>query len=185
MRFISFFAAPLVIIMLASCASRVLPPRLTSEESVRLSELPLPYTVGVEPFMYPVYSDKLNQALQDAGIFSRVAPLSDFKSPPDFIATVEKTVYGNAVIPVVLFASAGVIPLVTEEDHGLIFSLAPSSRRRDKVIIDASYSGNSTLGWAALAVNAAPDYTFSDPDQSERFRRMLGYRTLIVLRPKR
>ena len=50
-------------------------------------------------------------------------------------------------------------------------------------MIDASYSGYSTLGWAALAVGVTPDYTFSDPDQSERFRRMLAYRTLKALRP--
>jgi hypothetical protein len=71
------------------------------------------------------------------------------------------------------------------ENHGFIFSLAPSSRRSQKIVVDASYSGTTTLGWAATAVNVSPDFTFSDPAQSERFRRMLSYRTVVALRPKK
>jgi hypothetical protein len=179
------FAVAIPFCLLAGCASSPLPPSLTSAEAERLSELPLPYSVGVAPYKYPVYSDKLTATLQAAGIFSQVSPISEFAGTPDLVATVEESIHGTAVIPAATFASAGVIPTVVGENHGFIFSLAPSSRRSQKIVVDASYSGTTTLGWAATAVNVSPDFTFSDPAQSERFRRMLSYRTVVALRPKK
>lgn len=169
----------------AGCASSPLPPRLAPSEAERMSELPLPYSVGVVPYKYPVYSDKLTEALKSAGIFSKVSTISDFGDKPDYVAVIEKRVHGSAVIPAATFATAGVIPTVVGEEHGLVFSLAPFSRRSEKMIVDASYSGTTTLGWAALAVNALPNYTYSDPDMSERFQRMLAYGPLVVLRPEK
>ena len=170
--------------LLVGCVSAPLAPRLTAAQSKRLSELPLPYSVGVEPYMHPVYSEKLTTALKASGVFSQVAPLADFTRPPDLIATVEKSVHGTAVIPALTFITAGVVPTVVQEDHGFVFSLAPSSRKSQKTMVDASYSGTTTLGWAALGIRALPDYTGNEPDQSERFRRMLAYRTLSALKGK-
>ena len=170
--------------LLVGCASAPLPPRLTAAQSKRLSELPLPYSVGVAPYMHPVYSEELTAALKASGVFSQVAPLGDFTRPPDLIATVEKSVHGTAVIPALTFITAGVVPTVVQEDHGFVFSLAPSSRKSQKTMVDASYSGTTTLGWAALGIRALPDYTGNEPDQSERFRRMLAYRTLSALKGK-
>jgi hypothetical protein len=169
---------------LAGCASSPLPPRLTSTESARLRELPLPYSVGVVPYKFPAYSDKLAAALRAAGIFKEVALIPEMVGAPDFVAAVEETVHGTAVIPALTFASAGVIPTVVGENHGLVFSLAPYSRRGRKTLVDASYKGTSTLGWAALAVNAFPDHTSSDPEASQRFHQLLAYRTLAALRPR-
>lgn len=70
------------------------------------------------------------------------------------------------------------------EDHGLSFSLAPYPQRSRKVLINASYRGPTTLGWAAMAVNLSPNFTYSDPDKSERFQRMLAYRILSALGPR-
>jgi hypothetical protein len=179
------FVVAILLSFLVGCASAPLPPRLTPTESERLSELPLSYSVGVAPYKYPVYSDKLAAALKAAGIFSQVSPISNFDRPPDLIANIEERVHGTAVIPALTFATGGVIPTVVKEDHGLVFSLAPSPRKTQKTFVDASYSGTTTLGWLGLAANVLPDYTFSDPDQSERFRRMLGYRTLAALRPRK
>ena len=170
--------------LLVGCASAPLPPRLTAAQSKRLSELPLPYSVGVAPYMHPVYSEELTAALKASGVFSQVAPLGDFTRPPDLIATVEKSVHGTAVIPALTFITAGVVPTVVQEDHGFVFSLAPSSRKSQKTMVDASYSGTTTLGWAALGIRALPDYTGTEPEQSERFRRMLAYRTLSALKGK-
>jgi hypothetical protein len=181
--YLSVLALPLC--FLASCASSSLPPRLTASEAGSLSELPLAYSVGVVPCEQPVYSDHLTAALKASGVFKKVAPISEISGTPDFVAVVEERVHGSAVIPALTFASVGVIPSVVDENHGLVFSLAPSSRRAQKTMVDASYSGITTLGWAALAVNVSPDFTSADPDESERFYRMLAYRTLVALRPKK
>lgn len=169
---------------LVSCVSSPLPAQLTEAQGRRLSELPLPYSVGVAPYKYPVYSEKLTVALGASGVFSKVAPLAQFDSTPDLVATVEESIRGTAVLPAATIATGGVVPTAAEENHGFVFSLAPSSRRSQKTIVDASYTGTTTLGWGALAVNASPDYTRSDPEQSERFRRMLAHRTLVALRPQ-
>ncbi len=169
---------------LASCVSSRLPPRLTSAEAKRMSELPLPYTVGVVPYKHPAYSDMLTESLTASGVFSRVSLTSDFAGNPDFVAVVEKQVHGSAVIPAATFLTAGIVPTIVGEDHGVVFSLAPYAQRSRKIMIDASYHGTTTGGWAALPVNAFPDYTFQDPDKSERFRRWLAYRTLAALRPE-
>ena len=169
--------------LLTGCASSSLPPRLKPKEAELISALPLSASVGVMSYKHPAYSDKLTSALQSAGIFSQVLPISDFTSPPDYVAVVEAQVHGSAVLPVATLATLGVVPTVVSEDHGLSFSLAPYSQRSRKVLIDASYRGATTLGWAAMAVNVSPNFTYSDPDKSERFQRMLAYRTLIALLP--
>lgn len=180
-----FLASAIALCFLASCASSALPPRLTAVESGRLSEIPLPYTVGVVPYHQPVYSDKLTAALKASGVFKKVAPVSEIHGEPDYVAVVEESVHGSAVIPALTFVTAGVVPTVVEEDHGLVFSLAPSSRRARKTMVDASYKGMTTLGWAALAINLSPTHTSENPDESERFYRILAYRTLVALRPKK
>ena len=96
----------------------------------------------------------------------------------------ERNVHGTAMIPALTFLTAGVVPTVGEEEHGVVFSLAPSSRRSQKTMVDASYRGTSTLGWAALGFRALPGYTGTDPEQSERFRKMLAYRTIFALNGK-
>lgn len=169
---------------LASCVSSPLPPRLTCAEAKRISELPLPYTVGVVPYKWPAYSDKLTEALKTSGAFTMVSLTSDLAGKPDFFAVVEKQVHGAAVIPAATFLTAGIVPTIVGEDHGVVFSLAPYSQKSRKIMIDASYHGTTTGGWAALPVNALPDYTFQNPDNSERFRRWLAYRTLVALRPE-
>ena len=177
-------ASALLVCLLAECVSAPLPPRLTAVQRERLTELPLPYSVGVAPYVHPVYSEKLAAVLKASGVFSQVAPLGEFKRPPDFVATVERSVHGSAMIPALTILTAGVVPTVGEEEHGVVFSLAPSSRRTQKTMVDAAYRGTSTLGWAALGIRMLPDYTGTEPEQSERFRKMLAYRTLSALKSK-
>jgi hypothetical protein len=176
--------AAVILCPLVGCVSAPLPPRLTAEQSKRLSELPLPYSIGVAPYMHPVYSDRLTVALKASGVFAKVEPLVSFRQPPDLIATVEKSVHGTAVIPALTFLTAGVVPTVVQEDHGFVFSLAPSAQRSRKTMVDASYSGTTTLGWAGLGVRALPGYTGTEPVQSGRFLKMLAYRTLAALKNK-
>ena len=172
-------------LLLASCASTKLPPKLSQAESERLKELPLPYTVGVARDNDSLYSDRLTKVLEQTGVFTKVAPLDSYKKAPDLIATVEEHVYGTSMIPVGYLLTFGVIPSIVEERHGEIFSLAPPKHWKKRVIVDASYKGSTTLGWAAPGVALSPDYCLKKPDQSKRFREMIAYRTLQALRPNK
>lgn len=179
----ALFLLPLL--LLASCVSNPLPPRLNADQERRLGELPLPYSVGVARHKYPSHSDGLEKGLRAAGVFRKVAPLESYVKPPDLIATVEEPVSGTAVIPALTFLTLGLVPTVVEEDHGFIFALAPATHRNRRTRVDAHYRGTTTLGWAGLAVSGLPDYTSSAPGESERFRKLLGHRTLQALRPSR
>ena len=173
-----------VLCLLVGCVSAPLPPRLTQVQREGLAKLPLPYSVGVAPYVHQVYSEKLAAVLKASGVFSQVAPLGEFKRPPDLVATVERNVHGSAMIPALTILTAGVVPTVGEEEHGVVFSLASPSRRTQKTMVDSSYRGTSTLGWAALGIRMLPGYTGTEPEQSERFRKMLAYRTLSALKAK-
>lgn len=163
-----------------SCSSIRLPPRLTETQSRRLSELPLHYSVGVAPYERRVYSESLTVALKASGVFAKVEPLDHFTQPPDYIAKVEKEIHGTPVIPFFTFISLGLVPTMAEEDHGYVFSLTSSSQKR--TMVDASYSGTSTLGLASIAFLATSNYTSSVPEQSKRYRQFLASRTLSALK---
>ena len=82
------------------CASSALPPRLSAAEKAKLKGAHLPFTVGVERYVAPAYSDALVKALRNAGVFARVDHLERFTSPPALVARVERRIYGSTVIPV-------------------------------------------------------------------------------------
>ena len=46
-------------------------------------------------------------------------------------------------------------------------------------------TGDMTLSMRSAAVNLSTDFTSSDPDPSERFHKMLLYRTSEALRPEK
>ena len=169
--------------LLVGCGSVPLPPALTRSQAQRLRELPLPYSVGVARYQFPVYSESLTKALIAAHVFKQVAPLESFSRPPDLIATIEETIHGTATIPVEAIFTAGVVPSNVREDHGYAFSLAPSSDRRRKTPVRAHYSGTSTLGWVALPIAVLPTHSLIEPEHTKRFRDMMAYRTLVALRP--
>lgn len=171
-------------ILLTGCASSPLPPPLSANEATQLKEMPLPYTVGVARSEPPSYSDALTRALDSSGVFRRVAASDQFQGKPDFIATVEEQVYGTAVLPAATFGTVGVVPTVTEERFGYRFALAPTSHPNRKKFVDATYSGKTTLGWAAIAINSSANFTSGDPEDTERFKNMLRYRILNTIRPK-
>ena len=175
-----------IAVVLGGCVgagSFPLPPALMPSQVQRMRELPLPYSVGVVRDKIPVYSDHLTKVLISSRAFKRVAPLASFSRPPDLIATVEERIYGSSAIPLWPLLTGGVLPSTTQEDYGVIFSLAPASNRHRKTIVDAHYRGTSTLGWIGLAIAASPNQTRGDPEETKRFRDMLAYRSLVALRP--
>ena len=169
--------------LFVGCASSALPPPLTAAQAQRLHELPLPYSVGVARYQIPVYSEHLTKALSASGAFRHVAPLETYSHPPALVATVKRAIYGTATIPVAYLLTAGVVPSATAENHGYVFALAPASQRSRKTIVDAHYRGTTTLGWVSLGISALPSYSLSDPEDTQRFRDMLAYRTLVALHP--
>lgn len=167
-------AALFVVAVVGGCGSSALPAPLTTEQRTSAEEASFPVTVGVERDQYPVYSDALLEVLRESGLFTRVEPL---EAAPDatLIAQVERRVYGTAVIPVFTAVSLGLVPTVVDEEHGYSFSLRTANGAGTKVLIDATYSGPTTLGWLAAVRNLSPDFARGDPKKTDRFRMFLRW----------
>jgi hypothetical protein len=152
--------------------SSALPPRLTKAERVRTRQAHLPYTVGVERFEAPAYSESLREALQRAQLFDQVDDLERFSTPPSLVARVERRIYGNTAIPVYPLLTFGLIPMSVQETAGESFSLSAPDRPEHRVTIEYSYRGRTTLGWIALLDIFHPNRTIFPfhPEHSGRFR---------------
>jgi hypothetical protein len=152
-------------------ASSALPPRLNRQEKARLHQAHLPFTVGVERSRYPAYSDSLREALQRAKLFDRVDDLERFSDPPTLVARVERRIYGSTAIPVYPLLSFGVIPMSVQETAGESFSLSSPDHPEERVMIEYTYRGRTTLGWVALLDIFHPNRTAFPffPEHSRRF----------------
>ena len=153
-------------------ASSALPPRLTKTEKARIHRAHIPFTVGVERYKYPAYSDSLREALQRTKLFDRVDDLEKYSSPPTLVARVERQIHGSAVIPVYPLLSFGIIPDSTQETMGESFSFSSPVHPEDRVMIEYTYRGRTTLGWVALLDFFHPNRTAFPffPEHSRRFR---------------
>src|SRR5277367_5562253 len=80
----------LLLLVTVGCASGTLPLPLSAEELHRWSDTHLGYTVGVEPYRWPTYSNGLLAALQGTHLFISVRPLDQCTTPPTLIARVEE-----------------------------------------------------------------------------------------------
>jgi hypothetical protein len=156
------------------CATMALPPRLSSAENARLRDAHLPLTIGVERFEYPAYSDDLVKGLRRVALFDGVDRLERFTTPPALIARVKRTIYGEPIIPILWMLSIGVIPESTKEEWGYSFYLSPPGESSQKVAIEYSYRGRTTLGWIALLDGLLPGRTFISPKKSRQFRGRLA-----------
>ena len=161
-----------------SCASTTLPPKLTPDQMKIISATSFRATVGVEEFKYPVYSKKLIKALQETHLFERVDDLGAFQEAPTFIARVERPTHGFAGIPLSTIFSLGIIPSTFEEAHGYSFSLVPTASQSEKISIEFSYEGPSTLGWWALFLNLQPNRTVGDVYKNKRMIQSLAWEIL-------
>jgi hypothetical protein len=153
-------------------ASSALPPRLSKAEKARVRQAHLPLTVGVERYEAPAYSESLRKALQRTKLFGRVDDLERFSSPPSLVARVERRIYGSTAIPVYPLLTLGIIPMSVQETAGESFSLSPPDHPEQRVKIDYSYRGRTTLGWIALLDVFHPNRTVFpfDPEHSSHFR---------------
>jgi hypothetical protein len=155
------------------CASSTLPPALSATEKARLKTARMAFTVGVETYQSPAYSDALVKALRDTGVFVRVDHLERFSSPPALVARVEREIYGSSAIPLWTLLTLGLVPTTTEESFGYAFSLSRPGQEAHRIPVEYSYRGRTTLGWEALFLRLTPNYSI-DPESSPRFRDRLA-----------
>lgn len=158
-----------LLILQSGCATSRLPERLSPSECAFLNDArQFPVVIAVQEYKYPVYSKKLIRDLRSTGLFEEVQQADDLDGV-DFIARVEDTVYGTAVIPILTFLSLGIIPTIVQEEHGNDFSIEPVFTMADKVRIPYRYSTESILGWKALFLNVSPNWSLAH-DKTSRYR---------------
>ncbi|HSH93607.1 MAG TPA: hypothetical protein VK968_05645 [Roseimicrobium sp.] len=127
------------------------------------------YTVGVEAYDWPAYSDSLLNALQSTHLFKEVRPLKDFDTPPTFIARVEEPYYGGtATIPIFTILTLGIIPTVVPESFGYDFSLTATDGSGASCHVRDTFKSTTTLGWLAMFKAMSPDVSLLPPDRSDR-----------------
>jgi hypothetical protein len=123
----------------------------------------------VEDYEAPVYSEELTKALGKTHLFVRVDHLTNFITPPDYVARVEERIYGSATIPVLTGVSLGIIPTTVSETHGYSFSISRPGIDSPRVPIRFAYAGPTTLGWWAVVLNLSPNRTMRDVYNHPRF----------------
>jgi hypothetical protein len=159
-----------------ACSSTALPPALAPYQRERLTAARCDrVAIGVERFEYPVYSDRLVTALRGTRLFRQVDQLDAFATPPTFVARVQRPIYGMATIPWLTGVSGGVIPTTVQEEHGYAFTLDATAGSVPPIAVEYTYSGPSTLGWGALALNMSRDRTANDVYQAPRLIEALAW----------
>jgi hypothetical protein len=164
--------------ILSSCigwGSSSLPPALTDAEYRLIDDAHIPLTVGVVPYKYPAYSDRLLEGLQDTDLFDRVALLDDFETQPDLLAHVAAQIHGTAVFPVLTLLTFGVIPTWFDDDWGYGFWLSKPGAPEERQLVSFKHTGRTPLGWIALLDVVVPSRTIRwDPYKSRRMRDLLA-----------
>jgi hypothetical protein len=115
--------------------------------------------VGVERFQAPVYSNELIRNLRDTGLFNAVDESDRLEAPPDLIVRVHGTPAGSTAIPLLPAISLGLIPMVADETWGTLFSLSSPHDPTKRVVIEARWTGPTTLGWVSALLNLSPNRT--------------------------
>lgn len=167
--------AGLTLLTLAGCSSETLPPPLSKDQLKAIAAAHFKATVGVKRYNAPVYSDYLMEYLRKTQLFDEVAPLESFHTPPTFVARVDRGIYGTATLPIFTAISLGIVPTTVDEEHGLEFSLVPSSPPKTPIAIKFTYHGPSTLGWWAFYRALLPDEALGSADWRPRFVHSLAW----------
>jgi len=167
--------AGLMLLTLGGCSSETLPPTLSEGQLKAIAATHFKATVGVRQYNAQVYSDYLINYLRKTQLFDEVAPLESFQTAPTFVARVDRGIYGTATIPIFTAITLGIIPTTVDEEHGLQFSLVPSSPPGTPIAIRFSYKGPSTLGWWAFYRALSPNETLGSADWRARFVQSLAW----------
>src|SRR5260370_14885413 len=162
------------LLTVAGCSSETLPPALSGDQLKAIAETHFKATVGVRRYNAPVYSDYLIEYLRNTQLFDEVAPLEAFRTPPTFVAQVDRGIYGTATIPIFTISTFGIVPTIVEEEHGLEVSLVPGLPPEKPIAIKFSSKGPSTLGWSAFYRAFLPNETLGPADWRARFVQRLA-----------
>ena len=163
-----------VAFLTGACSTTTLPPELSDAQQDLIRTTRFDATVGVEPYELPVYSERLIAALRATALFRDVQPLASFTSPPDFIARVEKPVSGDATLPLKTALTLGLVPTILDEKHGNVFSLRSGRTQGDALGIECTFTGRTTLGWLAAALNFLPNHAMKESTLDARMAEMLA-----------
>ncbi|TKS57733.1 MAG: hypothetical protein EWM72_03460 [Nitrospira sp.] len=158
--------------LLKGCASEQRPLPLNSSEQTLLSSNGFGLSLGVEPSTPPVYAQTLLRALRQTKLFREVQPAEKVQGP-DLLVRVERPITGNAVIPILSLITLGLIPTVTEEEHGYSFSLRSLKSSEPVVIVEYVHRGYTVLGWVAGLLNFFPHWTGDGVHYDPRFNERL------------
>ena len=163
----------------AGCVSSALAPALSESQFEQVREVQFPISVAINPYHFPAYSDGLLNSLRRTDLFDRVDH-ADNLPRPNLVAEVQEAFSGSAVIPLWTFLSLGIIPTVTEEEHGTVFSLhSPQDPDKKKVLVEFRYSGRTILGWIGGILILMPGRTGGDPREHPRYYQGLAYAIVL------
>jgi len=155
---------------LLACAMSAVPPPISRSDAALLATVHFPATVGVERYEYPVYSERLIASLRSTGLFREVGRLEE-TDDPDLIASVRRPVYGTASLaPVLTIVTLGIVPTIVTEEWGESFTLRSAGGGGSAIPIELTYSGPTTLGWAALFRAPSQRHAFGRPYDKPRFQ---------------
>jgi hypothetical protein len=171
-------SAVIVAGLLKGCASEQRPLPLKTSEETLLGSKGFGLSLGVEPSTPPVYAQALLHALQQTELFRVVQPADKIQAP-DLLAQVERSITGNAVIPILSLITLGLIPTVTEEEHGYSFSLRSPKSSERVVIVEYVHRSYTVLGWVAGLLNFFPQWTGDGVQNDPRFKERLKLAILI------
>lgn len=161
-------------ILTGACSTTTLPPELSPEQHDLISTTRFDATVGVEAYQFPVYSDRLVDALRATAMFRQVDSSAAYTSPPDLIARVEQPIHGEPVLPLKTALTLGLLPTTVDEKHGHVFSLRSGKVEGDALGIACTFTGRTTLGWLAAALNLLPNHAMKESTLDARMQEMLA-----------
>ena len=167
--------------VLGGCYSTILAPKLTEAEQEFASTFKTDAVVGIQLFKHKVYSDRLIVALRETNLFREVHYIDSLSQPPDITASVTRSVYGAAVIPIVPCVTLGLVPQAAEEEHGNAFSLEPTHLDSVVMDLDCTFKGTSYLGWVAILMNLSSNRSFGNAESTPRYQAQLRYQIAQAL----
>ncbi len=161
-------------LLTGACSTTTLPPELSDAQQNLIRTTRFDATVGVEPYELPVYSEQLLAALRATGMFRQVDPIAAYRTPPDLVARVERAVSGEPTLPLLTALTLGILPTTVDEKHGYVFSLRSARTQGDALGIECTFTGRTTLGWLAAALNFLPNHAMKDATLDARMAEMLA-----------
>jgi len=115
----------------------------------------------------------LTSALQESGLFRRVAPIDEIQNPT-LIARVDAEPPPGCYLAFIASFTFGIIPEPIQEPRGYAFSLRTSTSTQTSVTVDCRYEQTGWFGWVTGLRNISSNYSSDLPEETARFRRFVA-----------